>query len=474
MASSISNNFTYKGPTLSVPDLLPKGGYLSRRIEEKAQPPAPAKPVAPAAVTTAPAPVKPAATSPAPSGGGSSYKGVAIRPGSDADIAAQVRAIDAQQKGGGLVTTGAKTTATGGNATGTVTPPRATTPTTPTKGLFESVVTSLANPTTSKMTEKAQADYAKAVERLQGFKSNVADTKAAIFSDDTSARVMQGRDAAVQQANAEKLAALQGAVQEQQAAIGFGQAQQGLEQAALGAAAGFAAPSTAGYGQTVFNPLTGGFGGGSGGLDPAVTAAKLAQEVVSGRMSYQDAVSSLGYAGGAGQQFLNNALQSVPGGYNIPQGQATLAGQTAVLGSLPQMESANTAAEGIRAKIVTYLNQNPQLNPSNLAAGNTLNQWIEGKQLTDPKYQTLMNFLNEYTSTLAPVLGVGGDATNLKTEIAQSFVNAAASGQSIATVLDNLSALATGKIQDLRSGATGGGVASSPLVGGAGGFAETW
>ena len=94
-----------------------------------------------------------------------------------------------------------------------------------------------------------------------------------------------------------------------------------------------------------------------------------------------------------------------------------------------------------------------------------MQQWIQGKQLTDPKYQTLFNYLNEYTSTLAPILGVGGDPTNLKTQIAQSFINAAASGQSIKTVLENMQGLSKGKIQDIRSGATGGGVVSSPTTG---------
>jgi hypothetical protein len=96
--------------------------------------------------------------------------------------------------------------------------------------------------------------------------------------------------------------------------------------------------------------------------------------------------------------------------------------------------------------------------------------------LTDPKYQTLFNYLNEYTNTLAPILGVGGDATNLKTEIAQSFVNGVASGQSIAEVLNNIQTLSHGKIQDMRSGATGGGVVSSPQSygTGGGGYAEAW
>lgn len=251
------------------------------------------------------------------------------------------------------------------------------------------------------------------------------------------------------------------------------QQQQGIS--GLSSAAGFAQPSPAGYGQTTFNPLTGGFTSGQAGLDPTAAANQLAQAVRSGQMTYEQAVSSLGYAGGAGQQFLNQALGQ---GFNIPQSTATIEGQSAVIGQLPGLESAHTAAGGIKNKITTYLAANPSLNPTELAVGNKLQQWIEGKQLTDPKYQTLFNYLNEYTSTLAPILGVGGDATNLKTEIAQSFINAAASGQSIAEVLENMQQLSEGKLQDIRSGATGGGVVSSPTSygtsSGFGGFAETW
>jgi hypothetical protein len=334
------------------------------------------------------------------------------------------------------------------------------------QSIFQSVVGSLANPQASKQTVQAQKAYEKAVQNLQQFNQSAIDTKKGIYDAPTSARVMQGRDAAVQQANAETRAALQDAVGQQQEAIGFGQTQQSLNQQAQSAAAGFSAPQVTGFGQTAFNPLSGNFGGGSQGLDPQSAAMKLANEVVSGRMTYDQAVSSLGYAGGAGQQFLNQALQGVPGGYNIPLGQATLQGQSQVLGNLPALESADVAAEGIKNKINSYLSANPQLNPSALAVGNTLQQWVQGKQLSDPKYQTLFNYLNEYTNTLAPILGVGGEPTNLKTEIAQSFINAAASGQSITEVLENMQSLSKGKLQDLRSGATGGGVQSNPNVGG--------
>lgn len=296
--------------------------------------------------------------------------------------------------------------------------------------------------------------------------SPVGSGNAAIASQSASARM-----SALSQA---QQAALQGTQQQltgqNQMANAFGQAlsganvQQQQQIGGLSSAAGLVQPTIAGYGQTVFNPLTGQFAGGQGGLDPAVAAQQLAQKVKSGEMTYEQAVSSLAYAGGAGQQFLNNALG---GGFNIPQSQATLSGQTDVIGQLPALQAADTAAEGIKNKVVSYLAANPQLNTSELAAGNLLQQWIEGKQLADPKYQTLLNYLNEYTNTLAPILGVGGNPTNLKTEIAASFVNAAASGASIAEVLENMQNLSRGKLQDMRSGALGGGSISS---GGSGGM----
>jgi len=327
------------------------------------------------------------------------------------------------------------------------------------RGLYPDVVSSLAKPKPPKETKRGMDAYEKAVEYERALKESVAKKMGDIYDSPVSATTMQGRAAAQQQADLEKLTAAKEAVTQQQNLIGFGQTQQSLNQASQISAAGFAQPSVAQYGQTVFNPLTGTYSGGQGNLDPQSVANNLANEVKAGRMTYEQAVQSLGYAGGAGQQFLNSALGS---GFNIPMSSATIAGQAGVLGQMPALESADIASQGIKDKIVTYLADNPKLNPSDLAKGNVLSQWVNRELITDPKYQTLFNYLNEYTNTLAPILGVGGDTTNLKTEIAQSFINAAASGQSIAEVLENIQGLSQGKLQDIRSGAMGGGVVSSP------------
>lgn len=385
---------------------------------------------------------------------------------------------------------------------GMITPPRTKTSTEPT-GLFGSSVQGLVdNSKASKQQKKYLDDLRKSTEdakriaaEAQGISTRYGDEinrvgqlgagavagylstgtnvvgsgNAAIASQSASARVQSLTNAlnAVLQGNQQQLTGNERAITGQNYGLAGANTQQQLAQQGLSSAATYAQPSPAGYGQTVFDPLTGGYSGGSDGLNPQAVASQLAQQVKNGQMTYEQAIASLGYAGGAGQQFLNNALG---GGFNPTLSSATMAGQANVLGQMPALESADIAAEGVKNKVITYLEQNPGLNPSAIAKANVLKQWVEGKQLSDPKYQTLFNYLNEYTNTLAPILGVGGDATNLKTEIAQSFVNAAASGQSIAEVLENMQGLSRGKLRDIRSGATGGGVVSSPFTtGGSGG-----
>lgn len=389
-----------------------------------------------------------------------SYKGVPITSNNPAEIARIIKGIDNPVQ---------KTTTSNGLVTTPQTRNVQTRDDT-VKGLFTDVISSLAKRGTepSKSVEEAQKKYQKAVTDIAQFEKDAAQGLLPIYDDPVSARIMSAREGQKSAILEGQRAKLQEKATQAQNLITQAQTQQQLEQQALQQAAGLAQPSVTQYGQTVFNPLTGTFQGGST-LEPSVVANQLAQDVVSGRKTYDQAVASLGYAGGAGQQFLNNALSAISPTFNIPQATATIGGQAGVLGQLPALESADVAAEGIKDKITTYLASNPQLNPSALAVGNVLQQWVQGKQLSDPKYQTLFNYLNEYTNTLAPILGVGGDATNLKTQIAQSFVNAAASGQSIAEVLENIQGLSRGKIEDIRSGAVGGGVVSSPQTSGSGG-----
>lgn len=298
----------------------------------------------------------------------------------------------------------------------------------------------------------------------------VGSGNAAIASQSASQRMNalgQGLQAELQGTGQQLTGQQQTALAQAQALQGAN-VQQSQQLGGLTNAAGFMQPAPASYGQTVFDPLTGTYKGGGGNLDPNNVASQLAQKVLSGQMTYEQAVSSLGYAGSAGQQFLNSALQQAQPGFNAPLATAQVGGQAGVIGSLPLLKSSETAAQGIKDQIVTYLASNPELNPTALVKANFVDQWVKG-ELSSPKYQTLYNLLNEYTNTLTPILGVGGSTTNLKTEIAQSFINAAASGQSIAQVLDGIQNMSRSKIQNLESGALGGGTVSSPFINGGGG-----
>ena len=253
-------------------------------------------------------------------------------------------------------------------------------------------------------------------------------------------------------------------------AASLAQGQQTITQSGLQQAGSLTQPYPTAYGQTSFDPGTGQFGQGGDGSLPSGVMQQYAQMAATGQYA---AIPSFITS----NPVLNAQLNVAAKAFNPKYTPVGAQGASQVLGNIPAMESANTAAEGIKNTIVSYLQANPQLNPNALAVSNQLQQWVQGKQLTDPKYQTLFNYLDEYTNTLAPILGVGGNPTNLKTQIAQGFINAAASGQSITEVLNAMSNLATNKIQDLQSGAVGGGTSvPAPSTGGGlgGGFAEHW
>lgn len=159
-----------------------------------------------------------------------------------------------------------------------------------------------------------------------------------------------------------------------------------------------------------------------------------------------------------GQQAYYNPVtqQQAPGG-NTPFTGGQVQGDVALGQQYAQNVSANNQAKAIKSSVQTYLAQNPTLNPSAFPDFNSALQFLNGK-VSNPQYQILSNQLQEYINTLAPILGVGGDTTNLKTQIANGFINAKASGQSISQVLDGIEQLANAKLvaQQGGSGSTGG------------------
>ena len=120
-------------------------------------------------------------------------------------------------------------------------------------------------------------------------------------------------------------------------------------------AAGLAQPTVAAFGQTVFDPTTGTYVSSGGNLDPQTQATQLAQAVMSGRMTYEQALSSMGYAGQAGTTFLNNAITGAGG--NALQLQASGAAQQANIGT-QNTSQANIAQQGLQQSTQTYVQMN--------------------------------------------------------------------------------------------------------------------
>ncbi len=237
---------------------------------------------------------------------------------------------------------------------------------------------------------------------------------------------------------------------------------QGQQQSGLASAAGLVQPQLGQYGQTYYNPQTGqASNGSSGGVSPNDPIYPALQQYAQMYATGQQA----GIPGSiTGNSVLNAQVlqmaRAINPNFNINTVAGMASGQQQVGQQVAQMTAANTAAKGIEQAITSFIAQNPQLNPTDSTFANSISQWASGQQLGDPKYQTLANYLNEYISTLAPILGVGGNTTNLKTEIAQSMINARASGSSISEVLRNISTLADQKVANLASGGVGGGVVS--------------
>jgi hypothetical protein len=153
----------------------------------------------------------------------------------------------------------------------------------------------------------------------------VGSGNAAIASQSASTRMQSLADA---QSAALKGTEQQLTAQEQQAnafnpSLQASLTQQQLGLSGVGTAAGLAAPSVAPYGQTSFNPLTPGFAGGN--MDPQTQASSIAQQLMNGQMTYDQAVEAMQYAGGAGTNFLNQALSSMGANPLALQAQGTAA-----------------------------------------------------------------------------------------------------------------------------------------------------
>ncbi len=278
------------------------------------------------------------------------------------------------------------------------------------RGLFPDVVSSLAgnaryvDPVTKAATERA----AQLTTQLRESRENQARDEAKQRLAPIPIGDATGRQQVTRQLYEQQQTALANELAGQTQLAGVGQTQQELQQAALGTAAGYAAPQ-ANF-PFVFNPVTGtyetapGVGGGTGGsFDPQTQAQNLANEVVTGSRTYADALGALGFAGTAGQTFLNDAIRAINPQFSFAQAEA-LGSTQGTIG--PAYKIANDAL----AKVETALNALPAFARTNIplisthGAGIAAQLGINATQLQQygAAVQTLKN---SYASLLASVRG---------------------------------------------------------------------
>lgn len=231
-------------------------------------------------------------------------------------------------------------------------------------------------------------------------------------------------------------------------------------------------------------------------MDPQVQAQNLAQQVISGGMTYDQALASLGYAGNAGTNFLNNAIVGAGGNPLALQAQGagqqanistqTTAGTDIARQGLGQMTQqyidTTTAAEFAHQQagaVADILNQTGLNNVSSTDYNKALNE-LKGR-FSDVNFASLSTALTEAQIAYTNLLSTGGGTPTGREEQALSTLNINQSAAAINASIQELENAVARRLQsqygalqqyqqNLGTGATFGG--GAPAAGG--GFAETW
>ena len=167
----------------------------------------------------------------------------------------------------------------------------------------------------------------------------------------------------------------------------------------------------------------------------------------------------------------NVPYNPITGQYGNPASNAYGGSGLAGVGALQQqqqqgadiqtMSSAINQTSGLIAKTKQDIASNPQFNIAPVPLANALQSWLSTNVVSSPQYQNIINDLSEVANTIAPVLGVPGNPTNLKTIIANELVPKLLQGQDIGTVLDNLEANANVKLNAAKQTASSNAVTGS-------------
>lgn len=360
-----------------------------------------------------------------------SYKGVPIKYGDSNQIAAQIRAIDATQAGG--LVSSQPSFVQDSPTKGLVSVPQMSRGSYQQTPEFKEIIANLLEKGNNE-DERVQ----KARDDLVGFQQSTADKIAAIKSTPIPLEFQQGRAQAVQEASQIKEAALEQAVTNSLTSRG-----QTLD--AIKNAATLASPQLSGYGQTFYNPLTGGNTDSNNGsaLNPINNIQSIAQQVIRGQISPQQAYA----LGGSVQNFegaLNQAILSIDPNFNVANAQGQF---NARQSNTQTMETApvDTAAGAYSKNYPVYLQTQAQLRNVD-EIGNLLLKTAQGGAINPlaPQFanQTIANFRSQlsspdqakFNSTLAAFQGA---ASQLLSE---------GSGQIPTDVSKNIAAISNGSL----------------------------
>lgn len=344
-------------------------------------------------------------------------------------------------------------------------PLQAPAPAAPIKGLFSTVASSLAGSgdANAALGQNAQNIASDAAAQIADTGRQGARFAAGQRTTGTSP-VAEGNAAVTAQTTAAEQQAIAAganvALQGNQQALSA----QGQTQSALSSAGNLTQPNPASYGQAVFDPVTGTYSGGGSNLDPQTQATSLAQKVMSGQMTYDQAISSLSYAGSVGSNFLNNAITQAGGNpltlqatgsaqqSNI-QTQGTLNTQIGAQGvqqatqnyvaAKTSYDTASQQATNLQNTLsTTGINQNPQF----------VNQKINAlqNQLGSANYASFITALNEtkqaYTSLLS---SVGASTPTVNGQQATDIFNENSTPAQINAAIDALNTASYAKLKPL-------------------------
>lgn len=325
----------------------------------------------------------------APAGMGS-YKGVQINPGTDAQIQAQMRAIDTPTVS--QINPPARGVLP--DVKNSISPTITKEPTT-FSGLMETLSSRAQTP--SKEVQDAYLAQQKLAGTLGDLRRDTAESTEGIYKAGGGAKVVQGRLAGVQQANALREQALTGQLAAATDLYGQTLTGQGQQLQALYNAAGLAAPQLGAVGQVPFSPLDMGQGNilGSNAQGGIQGAGALMGEL--------EAAKQRALTGGTAQ---TNTFANI---YGDAQSQAA------------QISQQRNAINEVGNQVLSLLETNPDINKFALQYGNKkLNQL--STQLSDPRYAAL----NTYIRTLQARIGTAlqaGEIPTAATENASAIAN---------------------------------------------------